>query len=727
MSDPIAVVGGTFTHPELRLYFRRLAHHPILDGKYLTDMVKSFSTAYFRKNKGDGYWIVTGVGAFDDLDAVFDRAGFEIDWSEAGEELDEAEYLDDLVDPIVTMHENRRTAYVYPRLLGFDETKETLGGGAMWDRDKKRFYLPVGDLIVKGRARKGLNIPDDVLDAAWDQHERIHVDEDILDVASKAALAKDVSDLTEEEIRALVEKVGDIPDWFGLSLYRYQRVGAIAVNSGHNLLADAMRVGKTRTSLAVCAMRQSERTLIVAPPVVLTNWRRNVEESNLATLGGKIDGQIVTIKAGRKEPDLPEKGVVIISDSLLTSRQELREKIISWKPDVTIYDEGHRAKNFESARAKAILEVAAESGFPLPLTGTPLFQSPQELAPLLEMTGHLTPVFGGLGAFLERYCTQDRWGRWKPKITMLADLRENLDRYVWVRRTKDQVLTELPDVTRNDIDLDVDLKLYREANKAVHEAIEDWLYDFYDEYGRLPSRRHVTEDARGREVVVDEITEYARDNGIRYISRMRKAAGLAKVPAAVEYIKDHVASTTERDSQGNKIFTRPLLVWTYHTEISVAMSEVVPAEVEDAAIIMGGISQNKRDRLIDDFQDGLIPVLVCQISAAGVGIDLTRSSDAIFVETEWTPALVLQAEERIQGVNQTRPVSISTFVAPETLDDRIQYIQHEKSKVLDPLLGGNNDVSVVVVSSSEADSAALLGEIIEEVIATVRKKNRNMK
>lgn len=723
MSRPLLTVAGTYRQPELWARFRRHTPHPRVPGKSLDDMMKSLSSAYYRR--GEEAWLIRGLGRWD-ADALFDRAGFVIDFESMteGTDLDGIDNLDELVDPMIHLTADRRTVLVRHRLLGYERTKELLGAGAMWDRKLQRFHMPVGDLLKNGEPRPDLIIPDDALDAAWDQHERIHTDDDIVRQARKAALAKDVTDLTGKEIAALVERVGDIPEWFGLPLYPYQRVGAIAVAAGHNLLADAMRVGKTRGALAVAAMRGSRRTLIVCPPVVLTNWQRNVDECGLATLGGQNpDGVLVEFRSGRKEPEIPDSGVVIISDSLLTSRKHLQEALIEWSPDTFLFDEAHRAKNFEAARTQVMLSVAAASTFPVPMTGTPLFNTPHELAPLLEMTGHLTPIFGGLESFMESYCWQNKFGGWTPRLKTLPDLRRMLDTYVWVRRTKDQVLTDLPKVSKTAIDLDIDLKLFREAHKEVSESVNLFLDEFYEEHGRLPSRE-VEKEVRGKVRLVDELAEYARENGIRYISRMRRAAGLAKVPAAVEYIKDHVRSTTEIDVHGRRTYTRPLLVWTHHKEISEEMSRVIPGEVDDTAIIMGGISANRRQRLIDEFQEGRIPVLVCQISAAGVGIDLTRSSDALFVETDWVNALVQQAEERIQGVNQKRPVMLSTMVAAGTLDDRIQRIQENNAKVLDPLLGGNNDVSVVAVSDDEANSSAILIDIIEDEIRKRKKARR---
>ncbi|MDK7160711.1 C-terminal helicase domain-containing protein, partial [Pauljensenia sp. UMB3104] len=73
----------------------------------------------------------------------------------------------------------------------------------------------------------------------------------------------------------------------------------------------------------------------------------------------------------------------------------------------------------------------------------------------------------------------------------------------------------------------------------------------------------------------------------------------------------------------------------------------------------GATSKAERDETVRAFQAGKVDVLIAQITAAGVGLTLTRAQDALFVETEWTPALVTQAEDRIHRITQTSPVAIT--------------------------------------------------------------------
>src|SRR5690625_7260591 len=93
-----------------------------------------------------------------------------------------------------------------------------------------------------------------------------------------------------------------------------------------------------------------------------------------------------------------------------------------------------------------------------------MFANPIEMLPLLFITGHLDPVFGGFDQFATTYCYQDHFGRWRPRKGEIARLRKMLDRWVWVRREKDDVL-DLPEKTRYDLITDIDLADYRRSEE----------------------------------------------------------------------------------------------------------------------------------------------------------------------------------------------------------------------------------------------------------------------
>lgn len=555
-----------------------------------------------------------------------------------------------------------------------------------------------------------------------------------------------------------------VPDWFGLALDPYQRTGAERVAAGRFLLADAMGLGKTRTALAVAAGLSSRRTLILCPPVVVTHWQRETAMSGLVEHAGaeadpcthpdaatdaadlaqagaeerkipapaganlappttrspaSVDatsmhkiiqeasdtpsGRLVVFLSGRKSPGLPDAGVVVVPDTLVAARPALLADLAAWAPEVTIYDEAHRAKTWGSKRSRAARSLAAATSGPvIAATGTPMFANPLELIPLLDMTGHLGPVFGGRAAFTARYLRMNRYRAFVPVKAQLPELRVKLEQHVWVRRNKANVLTDLPPKSRRALYVDVDRTAFDAAHAQVSDVIDNWLAEFHQGQGCVPTRSEMLEWCFGQ---------------LGLVSSLRRAAGLCKIGPAVSYITDWVTSNTAEDPEsGLARCTRPLVVWTHHRLVTEAMAKAVPealvsAGLGRAAVIAGGTPQVERTAIVDAFQAGEIPVLVGSISAAGIGITLTRSSDVLFVETSYTPAEISQAEDRCHRRGQSNHVIVTTMLSPDTLDEQIQAVLDRKAEVLDAVMAGG-DHHVAVAGEEGSTAARLLGDIV---------------
>jgi hypothetical protein len=353
-----------------------------------------------------------------------------------------------------------------------------------------------------------------------------------------------------------------------------------------------------------------------------------------------------------------------------------------------------------------------------------VFASPADLTAALAISGHLDTVFGGLSQFLETYCKQNFFGAWVAREEMMDQLLAILEARVWTRRTKAQVLPDLPKKFRSGVFLDVDLAGFRAAHADVEAKIDDWLDQFESRNGRMPTAPDAYSDP-SKEVGAggSEVETWARGQ-VGLVSPLRRAAGMAKVEPAVDRIREHVEATTSGTGR-NAVYDRPLIVWVHHREVGDAMALAVPAAVARTEIIRGGTSADDRGRIVDDFQAGKIPVLVASIAAAGVGITLTRSCDSIFVETDWTVSNVTQAEDRQLRIGQTRPVALTTLIAVGTLDERIQGVLQKKSVLLDQLLpGGDNRPAIMGLDSdSAATPAGIVTDIAVRLIAA-RGKHR---
>ncbi|MGP9843282.1 DEAD/DEAH box helicase [Brachybacterium sp. 107] len=606
------------------------------------------------------------------------------------------------------------TVRVFPRLADRAEVAYELGDDATFDPDRGAFSAPASAVadwpehlipdVLRGRSAdhsaEGLDAAQPELDLRTTG--LIEDPQTVADAAHNLAGAPG-TDGREREIKLLTDAVGDVPEWFGMTPYPYQRIGALCVAAGRRLLADVPGLGKSVQAILASVLLGARRWIVVCPPVAQTNWATEIQRCHVPE--HLDDAPIELIRPGRKAPDLPKTGIVIVTDSLLAAptRRPLLEDLKAWGADVLIYDEGHRAKNWHSRRAKAMRELAATVTDRMVLTGTPVMSNPADLPSLLAITGQLQPIFGSRTAFMNRYTRtyeipvgRQTIEKVVPHKKLLPELGRILPERVWVRRTKDQVLSDLPEKQYSTMIVDVPTTEYRTATRDVQARISAYLGERTRELGEAPSE--------------NEVRAWCSDQ-MGCVSMLRRAAGLAKIPAAAEYIADWVESTSSYDGD-EVVFDRPLIVWGIHQVVMDTLDAHLDQLGVPHAVINGSTSLTQRDRITRDYQDGKIAVILANIVAAGVAITLTRGSDALFVETEWLPDLVSQAVDRQHRIGQKRTVMVTTMVAPGTLDHTIQKVQRSTIDVLDQLVGGTGHH----VSVEEDDMTSLaIGDVMWEL------------
>lgn len=749
-----AVLTGTYRNPELRFSFGWGATMP--NGRPAQEWVKKLSGR--RWDPSTKTWYITGTGTHPDR--FFEQARIEVDYSEATGDLAGLDSLETLWRPMVQRSTRfPHMAFVRPRMAGFDRVSAILGPGATWDKARQRFEVMLADLVTDaGEPKRGMRLDEETLAAAVEARQFENIPADVRAAARELASStgvdgdeqKELSPRTKELIDIVASHTGYLPDWFGLALYPFQVAGAYAIVGGHRALNDAPGLGKTRSSLAAAAIVRSRRTVIVVPPLVVENWCREA----YAALGPGLKriqpkaanpvvpittktksrskkppkpvqkpdfpDYIVAIRAGKKVPPFPDAGVVVVADSLLASRPELLDELIAWNPQAELFDEVHRSRTWAGKRATANRNLACSStGLRVPMTGTPFLQNPAEGVNMLAIGGLLDPVFGGASKFMERYTSQNHFGAFLPNRKLLPELEERLTQACWVRRNKSDVLKQLPPKLRTTRYVEIDPKGFKAAHDTLYEKVTEWIAE---------------QNEAGEAITKDSIKTFARTR-VDLITPLRAAAGVAKVPAAIEIISDWMESTTEIRN-GKRVYTRPLTVWVHHQPVMEALvAAVEKAGIADAGFIDGGVAQHKRQTVADKLQNGEIGVIFCSIGAAGFGITLTASSDAIFIETDWTPANISQAEDRNNRIGQQNTCMVTTLLATNTLDAHMRAILRNKAKDLNVLMpGADNNVTTMtsVLNEEENVYEALtetdleleknfksLGDIIESIVLDV--------
>jgi SWI/SNF-related matrix-associated actin-dependent regulator 1 of chromatin subfamily A len=101
--------------------------------------------------------------------------------------------------------------------------------------------------------------------------------------------------------------------------------------------------------------------------------------------------------------------------------------------------------------------------------------------------------------------------------------------------------------------------------------------------------------------------------------------------------------------------------------------------------------QERRAELVREFQEEKHQVLYLSITAAGLGITLTAADTAVFVEYDWVPANLLQAEDRINRIGQRSEITYYHYLTTKDPVERLILEKIlEKIVLVEGVLGGRS-------------------------------------
>jgi hypothetical protein len=407
---------------------------------------------------------------------------------------------------------------------------------------------------------------------------------------------------------------------------------------------NGMGTGKTRTALEALVIAEVLRTVIVGPPISLRMWAAEAE----AHLGCRAQ----ILAKGTTEID-PEVDVLICSYEIATKRQhELMrwaEHLLGGRRTALICDESHALKSTKAKRTKAILgkggmvNAFQHSWF---LTGSPMTRWADDLIPFLFRAApqEIKRKIGTLSVdrFNLRYCiVQERKfpGAFRP-VKMTVGSR-NLDELGAIlakcatRRTLDDVWQDMPAITHTRLPVEVSGlgALNRELDKMTMAQLERAIADNDDN-----------------------------------LSRMRREMGASMVPAAADFIWQRADA-----EQG------AILVGAWHREVIDALVEDLRGKKLRVAQLDGRTPSAQKTELQRQFNEGELDVLVGQIGAMGVSLNLQKGGNAIVVvEEDWSPSVMDQFYARLHRMGQGKPVHVDTLYVDNKLSKAVHRISQAK-------------------------------------------------
>jgi hypothetical protein len=373
------------------------------------------------------------------------------------------------------------------------------------------------------------------------------------------------------------------------------------------LVGDDMRLGKTLTALM--AHDPTRGPLVIVAPLsargVWLTWIKRLWPDTP-----------IGVALGKKlDKETIQKPIVFVHYEIVRQWQSV------FKIGTLVLDEAHFLINGGSKRSLAVVLLASRAAKVIALTGTPIWKKPKDL---WNIVGTLAPgAWGSFHEFCYRYGAPEEtaYGRVYNGLSNELELKARLSE-VMIRRLWKDCANDLPAISRNVIIADVD--------QATRRRLD----------------------------VIAASLRTERTNAAANLARYREQIAKFKLKAALAEAKRIYESG------------EPQVVFTWHKSMAKdVMIDLVADGIYDAVCIHGDIAQTLRDDIIDKWRKMPRGILIATMAVAQVAIDLSHAHLTTFVELDWTPGIIAQAEMRTFDVK--RPMAVTFIVADHVVDQRI--------------------------------------------------------
>ncbi|MDO8336997.1 MAG: DEAD/DEAH box helicase [Microcella sp.] len=460
----------------------------------------------------------------------------------------------------------------------------------------------------------------------------------------------------------------------GMELMRHQARLIEAVREGHRsfLLADEPGLGKTAQALMAANVAQAFPLLVVVPNVVKTNWAREVQRW--------IPQRSSTVVHGDGD-DLDAFADVIIVN------YEILDRHVGWLGRFgfkgMVVDEAHFIKNATSQRSRHVQALATSiravtpKALMMALTGTPLINQIEDFRMIWKFLGWIDDK-KPLGELMVKL---EETGLTPVDPGFFAEARRCVIDMGIVRRKKVDVASDIPARRIADIPVELD----DEYGRSIRDSERALIARLVERYRRVAAAREVPPvgvDAELVRLVAQSELEESKGstNGDNVFTLVRRI-GTAKAVLAADYTAQLARNV------GKVVF------FAKHIDVMDAAEAHFASAGLKSVSVRGDQSTKARQEAIDAFtNDEDVAVIVCSLSAAGVGLNLQAASNVVLAELSWTSAEQTQAIDRVHRIGQELPVTAWRILAAQTIDARIADLIDSKAGLAARALDGSDEV-----------------------------------
>jgi len=480
-------------------------------------------------------------------------------------------------------------------------------------------------------------------------------------------------------------------DVLSTKLYPYQEQGAMHLAFGRRaMLADDMGLGKTVQAIAAAAllkeMRDIQKTVIICPASLKHQWAREIRRFTSLSVT-VVEGNL----KARRDLYRDSSFFKIINYELV--RYDMDE-LLKLRPDLIILDEAQRIKNWRAKTAMMVKSLPSRYAFVL--TGTPLENRIDELYSIFQF---LDPrILGPLWHFNDRFYELEKRESGTYKILgykNIDQLRALIKPYI-LRRTRDEVLKDLPPRTDNNFFVEMTEKQWQAYN------------EFREKLAKLLSaskRRPLT--PKERELL------------LMYLIKMRLICNALA-------LHDKDIEPKDREKTGPKL-----------TELEEILTEEIASNGHKAVIfsqwanmlaftepalqriglgyvkLTGAVPSAKRGDLIQKFFDDPACRVFLSTDAGGVGLNLQAASLVINLDLPWNPAVLEQRIARAHRHGQHSSVQVINLIAKDTIEERMLDTLAAKKNVFATVFGTDESPASIKFADMGQSLLQKLGDLLE--------------
>jgi SNF2 family DNA or RNA helicase len=450
-------------------------------------------------------------------------------------------------------------------------------------------------------------------------------------------------------------------------------------------LAWEMGTGKSCATINILRQRFAEngramRTLILAPAVVLKNWKNEFQ------LYSKMDKNMIFVLDGPVKKRIAQidsmKGfsAIFITNYDVMQDQKLVQSFLNWGVEILICDEAHGLKNYKSKRAKNVAIVADTVKHRYLLTGTPILNNAMDLYMqyrVLDGYRGRDSTFGNnFFAFRSKYFIDknvawstkpNHFPEWVPRDSAYQELMQKIAKKT-SRITKKECL-DLPDLIVQNIEVGVSPE-----QKRLYEQMRDeyiaWVNSESnkDKPQAVVARLAITKALRLQQIISGFVkTDVGETIRIKQNPRL-----------------DALGDLLETLCSGSKV-----IVWACFKENYAMIAEVCKKLSIDYRELHGEQNTKEKQKSVEDFNnvDG-VRVLIGNQGAGGIGVNLVPATYSIYYSRGFKLGDDLQSEARNhrRGSEVHDKITRINLVSPNSIDQLIADALQKKQNISDKIL-----------------------------------------